>query len=125
MNYALPTILVETRNFASLHCFRRCLLDVMHPPAVATSLSFALKAGNENNARFVCASSEYHCVVGWVRTICSVAFGTSEPKIILYFLAGIAIHPNTYFEKVGIPQFIERYPDLKLNVSLNNRIVDV
>lgn len=25
------------------------LLDVMHPPAVATSLSFALKAGNENN----------------------------------------------------------------------------
>ncbi|WP_323374618.1 hypothetical protein [Nostoc commune] len=25
------------------------LLDVMHPPAVSTSLSFALKAGNENN----------------------------------------------------------------------------
>jgi CBS-domain-containing membrane protein len=25
------------------------LLDVMHPPAVATSLSFALKAGNESN----------------------------------------------------------------------------
>ncbi len=25
------------------------LLDVVHPPAVATSLSFALKAGNENN----------------------------------------------------------------------------
>ncbi|MFB2772030.1 HPP family protein [Pelatocladus sp. BLCC-F211] len=25
------------------------LLDVMHPPAVTTSLSFALKAGNENN----------------------------------------------------------------------------
>ena len=25
------------------------LLDAMHPPAVATSLSFALKAGNENN----------------------------------------------------------------------------
>ncbi len=25
------------------------VLDVMHPPAVATSLSFALKAGNENN----------------------------------------------------------------------------
>lgn len=25
------------------------LLDVMHPPAVATSLSFALKAANENN----------------------------------------------------------------------------
>lgn len=25
------------------------LLDVMHPPAVATSLSFGLKAGNENN----------------------------------------------------------------------------
>ena len=25
------------------------LLDVMHPPAVATSLSFALRAGNENN----------------------------------------------------------------------------
>jgi len=24
-------------------------LDVVHPPAVATSLSFALKAGNENN----------------------------------------------------------------------------
>ncbi|WP_416211784.1 HPP family protein [Nostoc sp. DedQUE05] len=23
------------------------LLDVMHPPAVSTSLSFALKAGNE------------------------------------------------------------------------------
>jgi CBS-domain-containing membrane protein len=25
------------------------LLDAMHPPAVATSLSFALRAGNENN----------------------------------------------------------------------------
>jgi CBS-domain-containing membrane protein len=25
------------------------VLDIMHPPAVATSLSFALKAGNENN----------------------------------------------------------------------------
>lgn len=25
------------------------LLDVMHPPAVSTSLSFGLKAGNENN----------------------------------------------------------------------------
>ncbi len=25
------------------------LLDVVHPPAVSTSLSFALKAGNENN----------------------------------------------------------------------------
>ncbi|MBA3922948.1 MAG: HPP family protein [Nostocaceae cyanobacterium] len=25
------------------------LFDVMHPPAIATSLSFALKAGNENN----------------------------------------------------------------------------
>lgn len=25
------------------------LLDVVHPPAVATSLSFALRAGNENN----------------------------------------------------------------------------
>lgn len=25
------------------------VLDVMHPPAVATSLSFGLKAGNENN----------------------------------------------------------------------------
>lgn len=25
------------------------VLDVMHPPAVATSLSFALRAGNENN----------------------------------------------------------------------------
>lgn len=25
------------------------LLDIMHPPAVATSLSFALRAGNENN----------------------------------------------------------------------------
>jgi uncharacterized membrane protein len=25
------------------------VLDVMHPPAVATSLSFALKASNENN----------------------------------------------------------------------------
>lgn len=25
------------------------VLDVMHPPAVATSLSFGLKAGNDNN----------------------------------------------------------------------------
>ena len=25
------------------------LLDIMHPPAVPTSLSFALRAGNENN----------------------------------------------------------------------------
>lgn len=25
------------------------LLDIMHPPAVSTSLSFALRAGNENN----------------------------------------------------------------------------
>ena len=25
------------------------LLDVVHPPAVSTSLSFALRAGNENN----------------------------------------------------------------------------
>jgi CBS-domain-containing membrane protein len=25
------------------------VLDIMHPPAVSTSLSFALKAGNENN----------------------------------------------------------------------------
>lgn len=25
------------------------VLDIMHPPAIATSLSFALKAGNENN----------------------------------------------------------------------------
>jgi hypothetical protein len=25
------------------------LLDVVHPPAVSTSLSFALKASNENN----------------------------------------------------------------------------
>jgi hypothetical protein len=25
------------------------LMDVVHPPAVSTSLSFALKAGNENN----------------------------------------------------------------------------
>ena len=25
------------------------VLDVMHPPAVATSLSFALRAGSENN----------------------------------------------------------------------------
>ena len=29
--------------------FLMILLDAMHPPAVATSLSFALKAGNENN----------------------------------------------------------------------------
>ena len=25
------------------------ILDVVHPPAVSTSLSFALRAGNENN----------------------------------------------------------------------------
>jgi hypothetical protein len=25
------------------------VLDVVHPPAVSTSLSFALRAGNENN----------------------------------------------------------------------------
>jgi CBS-domain-containing membrane protein len=29
--------------------FLMILLDVMHPPAVATSLSFALRAGNESN----------------------------------------------------------------------------
>jgi hypothetical protein len=29
--------------------FLMILMDVVHPPAVSTSLSFALRAGNENN----------------------------------------------------------------------------